>query len=386
VTSIPEPISQLTIVAGGTGGHFFPALAIAREYRRRGGTVRFMVAGQHQAEHLRLAAEHGFAAVGVEAVRLPKGVAETWLFPWQMMAACWKVRQLLKANPVSAVLGMGSFVALPVCLAAVSLRIPLYLHEGNAIPGLVNRLMSRLARSIALSLPLAPGQKCHCPQVHTGMPLREALVESAGASTAAGQAAESAAEPESRRRTLLVFGGSQGARFLNQTMMQTAGVLEPASCRRLRVIHLSGREDNTALQAAYDSAGIEAVVRKSESQMQECYEQADLVLSRAGASTVCELALFRKPALLVPLPHAADDHQSGNARVVVAAGTGMLLPQAELSPSALAKILQDWLQGSPQMQQAFPGPGLPPCPRAAAAVVDMIAGERQALASGEPHA
>jgi UDP-N-acetylglucosamine--N-acetylmuramyl-(pentapeptide) pyrophosphoryl-undecaprenol N-acetylglucosamine transferase len=348
-------------------------LAIARECRHQGLSGRFMVAGQHRAEHLRLAAENGFEADGVEAVRLPKGIAESCRFPWRIISSCWRARRLLKARSASAVLGMGSFVALPVSLAAVSLRIPLYLHEGNAIPGLVNRVLSRLARAIALSLPLASGQKCHCRQVHTGMPLREALIETAAAEAAARQGDESVTEAVSRR-TLLVFGGSQGARFLNETMLRVAALLDSSLCRQLRVIHLSGQAENAALQTAYESAGIEAQVRQSESRMQDCYSQADLVLSRAGAATVCELALFAKPALLVPLPHAADDHQTGNARAVVAAGAGILLPQAELSPEKLAQIIGDWLRNSPQILQAFQGPGLSPRPQAAAAVVTMITG------------
>ncbi len=361
---------SLAIASGGTGGHFYPALAVAGEFRRRGGRVVFLVAGHHAQAHLACAQELGFEAVSVPAVRLPRTLGQTMLFPVRLagaVLASWKV--LRTARP-AVVLAMGSFAAAPVGLAAVLMRLRLVLHEGNTIVGKANRLLSRWAEALALSLPPAPGQRTRCRQVVTGLPLRESLVN-ASAETPERARLYQMYGLESSRRTLLVFGGSQGAKRMNDVMGEAAAEL----ARRLpdvQVIHLTGQADNRELERVYREAGVPVAVRTSEARIQNCYHLADLVISRAGAATISELVLFRKPAILVPLPSAADDHQSANARMAQEAGLALHLPQEDLRPTRLLDLLEDWSRNRGPLHDLRPNGQLGSRPDAAAAVVDLL--------------
>jgi UDP-N-acetylglucosamine--N-acetylmuramyl-(pentapeptide) pyrophosphoryl-undecaprenol N-acetylglucosamine transferase len=238
---------------------------------------------------------------------------------------------------------MGSFAAVPACLAARLEGIPLVLHEGNAWMGRANRFLSRWAVEAGLSLPLADGCRVRCPTVRTGMPLREALVQAAAA-PAWPEAFAAAAGLTRERRTLLVFGGSQGARFINEALPQALRQVGD-SRRLLQVIHLTGTEDNGPIEDAYREIDVRAHIRRSDPDIQNAYLAADLVVCRAGASSLCELALFGKPAILIPLPTAAEDHQTANARVVAARGGAVHLPQSQDTPRQLAETLQCWLGG-----------------------------------------
>lgn len=334
---------RIAIASGGTGGHFYPTLAIARELSRRGADPAILVAGRHASEQLQLAAREGFPAQILPAFQLPSGVGSGLAFPFRTAGAVCKARRLLRELSPGLLLGMGSFAAVPACAAAVWARVPLVLHEGNAWMGRANRWFSRWAVEAGLSLPLVEGCRVRCPTVRTGMPLREALVKAAAApGWPDAYAAEAGLAPD--RQTLLVFGGSQGARFINETLRAAVPLLGEGR-RRLQVIHLTGSDENEPLQAAYRDAGVPACVRRSEANIQNAYLAAGLVVCRAGASSLCELALFGKAAILIPLPTAAEDHQSANARVAAALGGAVHLPQAEAAPERLAELVRRWLGG-----------------------------------------
>ena len=287
---------HLVIASGGTGGHFFPALAVAREARAQAWRVTLVVAGQHAAEHLALAKQLELPAFRTPAVRLPHSAREWISFCPRFAASVLSARRQLKQLEPDLVLGLGSFAAAPVCLASGLMRIPLALHEANAKVGRANRVLARWARVLASSLPLAPGQSCRCPCVQTGLPLRDDLIQAARNETPASdfysRSGLSADLP-----TLLVFGGSQGAEALNRLMPRTVAALE-AEALRFQVIHLTGRDDNAALTDAYAAARVAACVRQAESHIENCYLAADLVVCRAGAASISELALFGKPAVL----------------------------------------------------------------------------------------
>ncbi|NLF17097.1 MAG: UDP-N-acetylglucosamine--N-acetylmuramyl-(pentapeptide) pyrophosphoryl-undecaprenol N-acetylglucosamine transferase [Lentisphaerae bacterium] len=338
--------ARIAIASGGTGGHFYPTLAIARELQRRDAEVTLLVAGRHAAAQRALASAEGLAAIEVPSFRMPDGVLSALAFPWRAAAAVRAARREVRSLKPEVLLGMGSFAAVPACLAARREGVPLVLHEGNAWMGRANRAASRWARCAGLSLPLVEGCPVHCPTVTTGMPLRAALVEAARVG-AWPEAFAAAAGLSRSRRTLLVFGGSQGARFINDLLRQTAPLLA-ALAERVQVLHLTGTDDNAALLEAYRAAGLTAWVRRSEADIQHAYLAADLVLCRGGASSLCELALFGKAAIVVPLPTAAEDHQTANARVLAARQAIRHWPQREASPAGLAEILHGWL--------ADPGP------------------------------
>ncbi len=352
--------AKIAIASGGTGGHFYPTLAIARELERRAATVDLLVAGRHAAEQLGLASRNGLRASEVRAFRLPRGPWSALCFPWRFVAAVQAARRRLGELRPDLLLGMGSFAAVPACLAARLEGIPLVLHEGNAWMGRANRFLSRWAVGAGLSLPLVEGCRVRCPTLHTGMPLREALV-SAAQSGVFPEAFAAAAGLTRQRRTLLVFGGSQGARFINDALCRTLPELGD-SAAAVQVIHLTGTDENAPIEAAYRAAGIPAWVRRSDPDIQNSYLAAGLVICRGGASSICELALFGRPAILIPLPTAAENHQTANARVIAARGGAVHLPQAEATPARLAEQLRTWLAGAPEfaaMGEAIRGFAVP---------------------------
>ena len=333
---------HLAIACGGTGGHVYPALAAGAAFRERGGRVTLLLAGQQVAQHLKLADDYGFAAVAVSAPRLGGGPAGLTLFPFRLAHGWWSARRVLQRLAPDVLLGMGSFASVPAGLAAWSLRLPLALHEGNARVGRANRLLARHARWLATSLPLEEGGwRPPCTVLDSGLPLRPALLPAAVTPVnAAGYLVEHGLMPGVP--TLLVFGGSQGARFLNERLPQALARL-PDNRPRLQVLHFTGQTENGALIAEFARLGLPAAVKSSEARMAEAYAAADLVVCRAGASTITELALFGQPAILIPLPTAAEDHQTANAQMVAARGGGRYLAQTAATPESLAAEIGCWL-------------------------------------------
>lgn len=333
---------HLAIACGGTGGHFYPTLAVAGKFTAMGHRVTLLVAGKHAGEQAAIAAKYGFASREVPAVRLEAGLLATLSFPFQLLGCVWAARRILTDTRPDLLLGMGSFAAVPACLA-LPRRTPLVLHEGNALMGKTNRFFMRKARAVGLSLPLADERQLRGARAAMcGMPLREALVEVATGKAAAPADYLQQLGLQAGRRTVLVFGGSQGARFINGLISESQALLHDVA-DRVQFIHLTGSDDNSDVIAAYAAAGIAAAVKRSESAIENCYAVADLVICRAGASSICELALFGKPAILIPLPTAADDHQTVNAQSMAAAGAARFLAQRDASPALLSDWLRNWL-------------------------------------------
>ena len=336
-----EKNHRVVIATGGTGGHFYPTLSIAGELRRRQAGVHLLVAGHHVEEQLQLARERGFDASPAPALRVPRASLAKLVYPLRLLKAITGVRGLLRQLSPDVMLGMGSFASVPACLAALHRGVPLVLHEGNTWMGRANRFLSHWARVAGVALPLEPNCPVGCRVVHVGMPLRQALVEAAGDASAPGrQAADLGLDPG--LPIMLIFGGSQGSRFFNDVMVDVAALLRDIG-GRLQIIHLTGTEDNTALTGAYAAAGIRAAVRRADPDIQDCYRLAGLVLCRAGAASICELALFGRPAILVPFPNAAEDHQSVNARFLASGGAALHVPEAAASAGILAGHIRQWV-------------------------------------------
>lgn len=329
-----ESKKHLVIACGGTGGHFFPTLAIARAFCNMGNRVSMLVAGAHADEQLKIAADNGFEALEAPAVRGPHGVVDSVMFPFRMLSSIKTAKRLLLSLNPDVVLGMGSYASLPACIA-VPRTIPLVLHEGNAFMGKTNRMMARKAKAIGLSLPLEHEDQLHGTRgVLVGMPLREQIINAAAKPEYDADYVKSLGL-EPGVATVLVFGGSQGARRINELFTEMAPLMTPHSAK-VQFIHLTGTDDNAALQDAYETAGVRASIRRAESAIEKCYTSADLVVCRGGASSLCELALFGKPAVIIPLPTAADDHQSSNARLAQSVGGAIWQPQADATPSKMA--------------------------------------------------
>lgn len=339
---------KLIISSGGTGGHFYPGLSIAREVVSQGGSVVFLVSGQQASDQRAIAESYGLQVRTIPSVRMPRNPWQLLLFPFRFLACCRAIRKIYRELDADALLSMGSFTSVAPCWSWPRGRKPLILHEGNTFMGQANRVFAKDAAAIALTLPLCnPSQLKGRPSRIAGMPLREELLEAAKTGLSEEERDGILAEfgLSGHRRTLLVFGGSQGARAIISLLTSTLPLMK-ALAPRLQLIVLTGSDDNSALEDACRESGIPARIVKKDLAIQRCYQVADAVLCRAGASSICELALFRKTAMLMPLPTAKDNHQFYNAKTLADAGAARLLVQSETTPDVLAKVIEDWVDGT----------------------------------------
>lgn len=310
------------IMAGGTGGHVFPGLAVADEMRAAGWDVVWM--GAKTGMEARLVPARGYRMAYVRAAALRgKGTLAALLLPLNLLVGfAQAARAIFRLRP-DVVLGMGGYVAFPGGMMASLLARPLAVHEQNAIAGLTNRVLAALADKTMTAFPEAlKGAEW------TGNPVRRDI---------AGMAApEERYAGRSGPLKLLVVGGSLGARALNECVPQALALIEP----RPAVVHQSGEKHLEALRASYRAAGVEGELVAFIDDMARRYAEADLVVCRAGAITVAELSAGGVAGVLVPFPHAVDDHQSANARFLSDQGAALLVPQAELTPQKLADTLR----------------------------------------------
>jgi UDP-N-acetylglucosamine--N-acetylmuramyl-(pentapeptide) pyrophosphoryl-undecaprenol N-acetylglucosamine transferase len=319
----PRPV---LIMAGGTGGHVFPALAVATELSGLGVPVAWLGTNQGLEARVVPAAGYQLTAIRVSGLR-GKGLPRFFLAPFMLALALLQAFMVfLRLRPL-AVLGMGGFTAGPGGLVAWLLRRPLLIHEQNSVPGLTNRLLAPLARTVLEGFPGSMPATRHA--VTVGNPVRAGI--------AALMVPEARFAGRSGALHLLVIGGSLGARALNRVVPEAIAHL-PASARP-RVYHQTGQAEADGVRERYAEAGCDARVETFVEDMAAAYTWADLVVCRAGALTVAELAAAGVASILVPYPHATDDHQTGNARYLADAGAALLMPQTSLSAEWLAETL-----------------------------------------------
>lgn len=315
--------TRVVIMAGGTGGHVFPALAVAEELRARDCEVTWL--GTRRGVEARVVPPAGFMldTVTVSGIR-GKNWHQRAMSPFLAVLACVQVLGILARRRPQVVLGMGGFVSGPGGVVARLLGIPLVIHEQNGIPGTTNRWLAKLANKALEAFPgvFAPKVGAEC----TGNPLRRALVQGIG---------ERRTRQQGQPLHLLVLGGSQGAKVLNQVVPDAAAKLRcPVQIR-----HQTGAAMRDETDAQYRALGVPAAVDAFIEDMAEAYRWADIAVCRAGAMTASELAAAGLPAVMVPYPYAIDDHQSVNARILSDAGGGVCLPQTQLDPERLAMEL-----------------------------------------------
>ncbi|MCP5159033.1 MAG: undecaprenyldiphospho-muramoylpentapeptide beta-N-acetylglucosaminyltransferase [Gammaproteobacteria bacterium] len=324
---------SVLVMAGGTGGHVFPALAVVEQLRARGAAVTWM--GTRRGLEATLVPKAGIPMewIGVAGLR-GKGLRQRLLTPVMLGRALWQAGAILRRLRPAVVLGMGGFASGPGGVMARLLGIPLVVHEQNAIAGLTNRWLARVARRVFEAFPGAfPTVR---RAIAVGNPVRESIA-------ALPPPADRFAMRKGRRR-LLVLGGSQGALALNQLVPQTLALLE--ADERPEVWHQAGGQLHAAAEMAYREAGLTAHYRLTPfiDDMAEAYAWADLVLCRAGALTIAELTAVGIGAVLVPFPFAVDDHQTANARFLERDGAARVCQQAELTAERLAAVLQALLR------------------------------------------
>ena len=316
---------RFTVMAGGTGGHIFPALAVARVLRERGADVRWMGSAGGMEE--RLVPQGGFAidAIRIGALR-GKGPLAALAAPLNVTRAVLQARALLRTQKPNAVLAFGGFASGPGGLAARTLGLPLIVHEQNRAPGLTNRVLARFARKVLTGFPGAFPP----PAEAVGNPVREAI----------------AALPEPQRRLhgrggairVLVLGGSQGARGLNLAVPKAL-----AGWMNLEIRHQCGEKLVDEARAAYAVSKLNARIEPFITDMADAYGWADLVISRAGASTLAELCAAGVASVLVPFPGAVDDHQARNAEYLANGGAALWLRQTDALADDLAETLKPLL-------------------------------------------
>ncbi len=313
----------LVVMAGGTGGHIYPGLAVAEYVRELGWHVVWM--GHPEGMESRLIPQRGIKMLWVRFSGLRgKGPLRALMLPLNLLRGFWQAfRGLARVRP-DVVLGMGGYVTFPGGVMAVLRGIPLVAHEQNSIAGLANRVLAKLAERILSGFPdVLPGARW------VGNPVRRDIA-------ALADPALRYAGREGPLR-LLVVGGSLGAQVLNDTVPAALARLPVA--QRPLVVHQAGEQHIDALRAAYLAAGVSAETLPFIDDMAARYGAADLVICRAGALTVTELATAGVASVLVPLPHAVDDHQTANARFLADSGAAWLLPQPQLSAASLARLI-----------------------------------------------
>jgi UDP-N-acetylglucosamine--N-acetylmuramyl-(pentapeptide) pyrophosphoryl-undecaprenol N-acetylglucosamine transferase len=320
--------TTIMIMAGGTGGHVFPALAVARRLREQGAQPVWL--GTREGIEARVVPAAGFEIdfIRIRSVR-GGGLLRWLLLPMRLNLAMVQALRILRRRRPAAVLAMGGFAAGPGGLMASLLHIPLVVHEQNAIAGLTNRWLARIADRVLAGFPGAFGER-HGVRV-TGNPVRPEIL--------ALPAPEQRLADRRGRLRLLVVGGSQGARVFNEIVPQALQSLPETA--RPEVWHQTGKHDEPRVSARYRACMHDARVTAFIDDMAAAYAWADLVICRAGAMTIAELAAAGLAAILVPLPQAADDHQSANARFLASRDAAVLLPQNEFSATRLAELLTE---------------------------------------------
>jgi len=351
----------IMIMAGGTGGHIFPALAVAEHLRAQGWSVVWLGVRGGMEERLIPPLGYTMAWVRFSGVRR-RGLVAIALLPFNLLIAFWQGARAIFAHRPDIVLGMGGYVSFPGAMMASFLNRPLAIHEQNSVAGLANRVLAKLADRVMTTFPNAFGEATAV--IWTGNPVREAIV--------------AMAPPENRyaaragQLRLLVMGGSQGAQVLNTVVPDALALIAAES--RPRVLHQTGAAHQEAVLAGYRKHGVTAEVVTFIDDIATRYAETDLIVCRAGATTIAEIAAAGIASVLVPYPHAVDDHQTINARFLAERGAALLMPQGELT----ARQLADAISGLTRerllaMAQAARAAGKPEATRAVAQVcMEMV--------------
>lgn len=321
----------MLVAGGGTGGHIYIGIAIARELKRREPGADFLFVGTRRGLESRIVPQEGFRLEFIESAGLKgKGASEMARSLFRIPRSLMQSRRLVRGYSPDVVVGTGGYSSGPVVLAAWWLKRPSLIIEPNAQPGLTNRCLASVVDCAAIAFPEAQ-RHFKGKAIITGIPVRE----------------EFQRVPRHVRRSeeivILLYGGSQGSHALNMAMVQTLPGLKSIASK-IRLIHQTGEKDFELVRKAYEGAGMKADVRPFLPRIYEEFAAADLILSRAGASTVAEITVSGKAAILIPFAGATDDHQTRNAKALAGAGAARMIPEKELTPARLSAEIQHFLE------------------------------------------
>jgi UDP-N-acetylglucosamine--N-acetylmuramyl-(pentapeptide) pyrophosphoryl-undecaprenol N-acetylglucosamine transferase len=331
---------RVIIAGGGTGGHLFPALAIAKEICRRSEKAELLFVTGRRKMELDILGRTGFlqASIDVEGLKgrgWLKGLRAIMKLPLSFFQSF----SIIRGFSPNIIIGVGGYSAGPVCVLAKLMGIPSAIHEQNSYPGLTNRLLCRVVDRVFISFEESRGHFPGGSLLLTGNPVREEFF-----------AEETTIRERDKTFSILILGGSQGARAINRCVVATLKILK-AKGISLGVIHQTGETDYKEVVEAYECDGMKGEIQPFIEDMGHAYKQADLVISRAGATTVSELAALGKPSILIPYPHAANRHQETNARMLVKAGGAEMILEETLSGEKLSESLIRYMSDRPLLKE-----------------------------------
>ena len=338
---------KLLIAGGGTGGHLFPGMAVAEEFLSRDPANEVLFVGTARGIEARAIPAAGYqleliSAAGVRG----KGSISQLKAMGQMLYGYAQSRTILKKFQPDFVLGVGGYASLPMVLAARGMQIPCYIHEQNAIPGMTNKILSRLARQVFITLEESakffPKDKIFL----TGNPLRRQILEMVEKT----KSPDLSHDTDRKTFRIFIFGGSQGAHAINLAMVAALPGLADLS-DRLEICHQTGEKDYNEVMSGYRGSSIPATVHPFINDMAAEYARADLIICRAGATTIAEVTACGKACLFIPFPHAVDDHQRRNAEALLKKQACLMMLEHELNGQSLAAVIRDGLNDPTQLQQ-----------------------------------
>lgn len=330
----PENGYRMVVGGGGTGGHLFPGIAVAQAFKNRNRKNRVLFVNAGRPLERRVLSELGWSykVISIEGLK-GRGRWNQMRAAFKVPGAIWSAGRILKGFQPDVVMSVGGYSAGPVAAAATLRGIPTVLHEQNRLPGLTNRILGRMVDRIYISFEESREYFNPAKVKVSGNPVRDEMLSLAAQPTDA--------QPV-KTFTVLVVGGSQGAQAINQAVVDA--LPELSRLPGLSLVHQTGAGDEESVKAAYGQVGLEATVQPFFSDMAEQYSRADLIICRAGATTVAEITAIGKAAVFVPFPFAADDHQTLNAQALVDAGAAEMVKQEKLTGGLLAKLVKDYME------------------------------------------
>jgi len=335
---------KLIIAGGGTGGHLFPGIAIAEEFKGRDTINEVLFVGTEKGIEARVLPKLGWSLrfISAEGIKGKGGFARIRAV-LKLVPGFFESIKIIKAFKPEVVIGVGGYASAPLLLAARFSGIRTAVHEQNALPGLTNRMLGKFVDRVFVTFPDSASFFPEGKVVVSGNPLRKEIVEGLQGSVVSGQWSEG------KKPTILIFGGSAGAHRINMAVLEMIGQINDPD--RWKIIHQTGEKDYKEIKEGYIEADWQADVRPFIYDMASVYSDADLIICRAGATTVAELAAAGKPAILIPYPFAADDHQRVNAESLVKAGGAMMLLEKELTGERLATEVERLMGDSEMLEK-----------------------------------
>ncbi len=351
---------KVVIAGGGTGGHLFPGIALAEEVVTRHHANDVLFVGTARGLEARAVPKAGFKLELIEATGVKGRGLGGWIAGlFRLPRAIFQSMRILRSWNPDVVVGVGGYASFPVVFAAVLLGLPTAVQEQNALPGLTNRVLGKLVRAVFVSFDEAKRFFPEGKTQNVGNPIRKALMENF-------------LRPQARheRFRLLIFGGSQGAHAINVAAVEAARLLGPLA-DRVEILHQTGVRDIEDTRKGYAGTGVQAQVVEFIDDMSAAYATSDLVICRSGATTLAELTVCKKAAILIPFPFAADNHQEVNARSLVDKGAAVMIRQSELTGERLAAEIRDLVENAERRKSMERAAGLLGRPEAAKEIADV---------------